>query len=132
MDRLTDERYHSLTCSEDHRVLNFNVYPELGRFSAIFSTMGAYYDAGDRVNVAYRVDSGRLREGTWVAANGVDAVFYRYPTNTTWLTNMLNEIMEGDLFLMRVGDISGVIALNGSREAVTDFVARIAHIQIAD
>ena len=132
VDMLTDNVTHFMRCMEstitDKSEIMFLV-EDIGNFGLGLSK-GVQFHLEDTIDIAVRVDRGELRTGEWTYAS--DGSYAISAGNSTLFSSLLTEIANGDRIAMRVGQESGNVRLEGSRDAVADFVDRIEHIQLTD
>ena len=124
MNLLNDQLYYALRCRGSSKIeimFSFRTgkYPSS---NGVFLAKGGQFISEDRIDVAIRIDKGKLIEEGWSVWNNKSASNFsneRY----YWL---LDEIAKGQRVVVRVGKEGGVIDLKGSAAAVADFKKRIA------
>ena len=135
VDMFTDEVSHILTCIEstltDKTEISFIAIPVSGRyFPGVMVSKGVQFHFEDTVGIAIRVDRGELLTGEWITASGGSAVCR--PTidpnphcDLDLFHRLLIDVANGERIAIRVGAESGNVLLEGSYEAVADFLERV-------
>ncbi|MXX05696.1 MAG: hypothetical protein F4Z71_02935 [Gammaproteobacteria bacterium] len=135
VDMFTDAVSHVLACSEstltDKTTIMFMAFPVNGRYwPAVHISKGVQINFEDSVEVAIRVDRGELLTGEWTAVGSGDAACYPMPNPSTHCNlelfhRLLIDVANGERIAIRVGRESGNALLEGSYEAVADFLERV-------
>ncbi len=128
VDMFTDEVTHGLMCQEtslmDKTEIVFAVLPD-GNHGVTISK-GIQFHLEDQIEIAIRVDRNELRSGTWdwVSSTSSAALFNDWDT----MQSLLAEMSGGERLVIRVGDETGNIRIEGANEAIADFLARTQDI----
>lgn len=122
VDMFTDEVTHTLVCMDsnitDKTVLGFS----FDRDSELLGlSKGTQFIFEDKVDVAIRVDQGKLRKGTWYYSSEMAGT-----DDKTLIRELLDEIAKGNRVVIKVGKEGGNVSLKGSAAAVADYKARVA------
>jgi len=131
----TDEVTHGLFCLQstltDKTQIGFAAFlGGDGRYFPAFSvSKGLQFHSEDSVEIAIRVDRGELFAGEWDALDGGDAGCFPTirPTphcNLELFQRLLIDVANGERIAIKVGAESGNVLLEGSYEAVADFLER--------
>ena len=123
VDMFTDEVSHMLICMDSHITDKTQVAFFFDRDGEMLSlSKGLQFIIEDTVDVAIRVDQGKLRKGTWdYSSSGLASTF-----DKALIAALLNEIAKGSRVVIKVGKEGGNIPLKGSAAAVADYKARVA------
>lgn len=125
VDLFTDRESYAVGCKEE----TFTDVTEIvigTRSGSHFVSLskGVQFHMG-KVPVLIRVDKGDLirRSAQW-GANSTHAHIH----DSSLAMSLLNDLARGQRVVIRVGDESGTIALNGSHQAIQDFKRRAGFI----
>lgn len=151
IDMFTDEVTHGLFCIQsnltDKTQIGFAVYP-LGMFGDhaqraelrmrgigpylpyVSISKGLQFHMEDSIEVAIRVDRGELFTGEWdFGSNGDASCFPSLGAgphcNLEFFQRLLIDVANGERIAIKVGAESGNVLLEGSYEAVADFLERL-------
>lgn len=151
VDMFTDEVSHALICMDSNITDETQVSFHFNRNAEMLSlSKGVQFILEDKVDIAIRVDQGKLRKGTWqYSSNGLAMIMVPSPSNETvklikragkssdlenigftldqtLIPALLDEIAKGNRVAIKVGKEGGNISLKGSAAAVADYKARVA------
>lgn len=135
VDMFTDEVTHMLVCLEstltDKTEIAFAALPLSGSYwPAVLVSKGVQFHFEDSIEIAIRVDRGELFTGEWTHADGGSAVCHATLApgphcNLELFHRFLIDVANGERIAIRVGGESGNVRLEGSYEAVADFLERV-------
>lgn len=123
IDLFTDEERYAVTCAESTLFdqTQIGIMSSGGRLYILLSK-GVQFHLDQTVSVLIRIDKGELirRAAQWDSKSATRA----YIQDNNLARRLLHDLARGQRVVIRVGDESGNIRLNGSRRAIDDFRAR--------
>lgn len=123
VDMFTDKISHLLLCKEstitDKTEVGF--YSDASKGLIAVLSKGVQIIIEDKVDIAIRVDKGKLRKGSWYQSGG-----QAISRDAALANSLLAEIARGKRVVIKVGDEGGNILLDGSAAAVADFKKRVS------
>ena len=126
VDLLPDKVGHSLTCMEkpflDDIISIRFIFSPTGQIHIILSTGQQYLT--NEVDVELYVDNHKVSKGKW-PTNGSGSAIKTYKS-LSLMDAVLGLIAMGNSMEIWVGKKGGVIPLNGSAGAISDYISRIA------
>ena len=129
VDWLTDETSHNMACNERTAAGTdvsglFLLTKRDWHFFLVLYIKGLSFHGPDEIAAAYRIDKGPVtrKNGKWDAGVGGDGMAIIYMDD---IDSLLGELAAGSYFVLKLGEKTVRIPLNGSASAVTDFKERL-------
>ena len=123
VDMFTDKVSHLLLCKEstimDKTEVGF--YSDVSKGLIVVLSKGVQMIIEDKVDIAIRVDKGKLRKGSWYQSGG-----QAINSDAALANSLLAEVARGKRVVIKVGDEGGNVLLDGSAAAVADFKKRVS------
>ena len=126
VDWLTDETSHTMACLERTATFRTDMWGVFfltkrdGRFLLVLQIEGLSFHGSDEIAAAYRIDKGPVTRKN-VKGNPTGMVVF--PMDN--IDSLLGELAAGSYFVLKLGEKTVRIPLNGSASAVTDFKERL-------